>query len=154
MTLTWRKKNVGDTRHLTSGVWIRYPRKFVGLKINFSTIGLAMISILSLFRYQTDPISKRSNILQYINNFLSKYIHVPVHIKVYVRPCPCPSCAGSCEPGSWCRPNECIFGSGKPRGAGILEWGVYGKGREMGRSVYEQPGNEVDGSYHSKEGSK
>jgi hypothetical protein len=26
--------------------------------------------------------------------------------------------------------------------------------REMGRSVYEQPGNEVDGSYHSKEGSK
>jgi hypothetical protein len=28
------------------------------------------------------------------------------------------------------------------------------KGREMGRSVYEQPGNEVDGSYHSKEGSK
>ncbi len=28
------------------------------------------------------------------------------------------------------------------------------KGREMGRSVYEQPGNEVDRSYHSKEGSK
>jgi hypothetical protein len=24
----------------------------------------------------------------------------------------------------------------------------------MGRSVYEQPGNEVDGSYHSKGGSK
>jgi hypothetical protein len=34
-------------------------------------------------------------------------------------------------------------------------WNEYmGKGREMGRSVYEQPGNEVDGSYHSKEGSK
>jgi hypothetical protein len=30
-------------------------------------------------------------------------------------------CAGSCEPGSRCRPNECIFGSGKPRGVGILE---------------------------------
>jgi hypothetical protein len=29
-----------------------------------------------------------------------------------------------------------------------------GKGREMGRSVYEQPGNEVDGSYHSMQGSK
>jgi hypothetical protein len=29
-----------------------------------------------------------------------------------------------------------------------------GKRREMGRSVYEHPGNEVDGSYHSKEGSK
>ncbi len=24
--------------------------------------------------------------------------------------------AGSCEPGSRCRPNECIFGSGKPGG--------------------------------------
>jgi hypothetical protein len=28
------------------------------------------------------------------------------------------------------------------------------KGREMGRLVYEQPGKEVDGSYHGKEGSK
>jgi hypothetical protein len=27
-------------------------------------------------------------------------------------------------------------------------------GREMVSLVYEQPGNEVDGSYHSKEGSK
>jgi hypothetical protein len=27
-----------------------------------------------------------------------------------------PECAGSCEPGSRCRPNECIFGSWKPRG--------------------------------------
>jgi hypothetical protein len=25
------------------------------------------------------------------------------------------------------------------------------KGREIGRSVYEQPGNEVDGSCHSEE---
>ncbi len=31
------------------------------------------------------------------------------------------TCAGSCEPGSRCRPNECIFGSGRPRGVGILE---------------------------------
>ncbi len=30
------------------------------------------------------------------------------------------------------------------------EWGL----REMGKLVYEQPGNEVDGSCHSKEGSK
>jgi hypothetical protein len=28
------------------------------------------------------------------------------------------------------------------------------QGREMGRLVYKQPGYEVDGSYHSKEGSK
>jgi hypothetical protein len=32
--------------------------------------------------------------------------------------------------------------------------GVYEPGREMERSVYEQPGYEVDGSYHGKEGSK
>ncbi len=32
-----------------------------------------------------------------------------------------PCCAGSCEPGSRCRPNECIFGSEKLRGVGILE---------------------------------
>jgi hypothetical protein len=28
------------------------------------------------------------------------------------------------------------------------------KGREMDSLVYEQPGNEVDGSCHNKEGSK
>jgi hypothetical protein len=32
--------------------------------------------------------------------------------------------------------------------------GYMSKGREMESLVYEQPGNEVDGSYHSKEGSK
>jgi hypothetical protein len=42
------------------------------------------------------------------------------------------------------------FSSGKPQGVGISEWG----GGETGRSVYEQPGTRVDGSYHSKEGSK
>jgi hypothetical protein len=26
-----------------------------------------------------------------------------------------------------------------------LEWGVYGEGMKMGRSVYEQPGTKVDG---------
>jgi hypothetical protein len=40
---------------------------------------------------------------------------------------------------------KCISGSGRPQGVGILEWGYMGKGRELGRSVYEQPGNEVDG---------
>jgi hypothetical protein len=47
-----------------------------------------------------------------------------------------------------------IFGSGKPRGGGILGWGVYEQGREMESLVYEQPEYEVDGSYHIKEGSK
>ncbi len=40
------------------------------------------------------------------------------------------------------------------RGSGFWNEGYMNKGREMGRSVYEQPGNEMDGSCHSKEGSK
>jgi hypothetical protein len=41
-----------------------------------------------------------------------------------------------------------------PRGLGFWNEGYMSKGREMGRSGYEQPGNEVDGSYHSEEGFK
>jgi hypothetical protein len=33
---------------------------------------------------------------------------------------------------------------GDPRGSGFWNEGYIGKGREKGRSVYEQPGNEVD----------
>jgi hypothetical protein len=43
---------------------------------------------------------------------------------------------------------------GNPGGAGFWDEGVYEQGREMESLVYEQPGYEVDGSYHSKEGSK
>jgi hypothetical protein len=43
---------------------------------------------------------------------------------------------------------------GNSRGSGFWDGGYMNKGKEMGRSVYEQPGNEVDRSYHSKEGSK
>ncbi len=43
---------------------------------------------------------------------------------------------------------------GSPGGSGFWNEGYMNRGREMGRSVYEQPGNEVDGSCHSKEGSK
>jgi hypothetical protein len=47
-------------------------------------------------------------------------------------------------------------GSGKPQGVGIsgrggAKWAGWGK---MQGSVYEQPKGEVDGSHHSKEGSK
>ncbi len=41
-----------------------------------------------------------------------------------------------------------------PGGVGILGGRVSEPGEEMGKLVYEQPGNEVDGSCHSKEGSK
>ncbi len=34
---------------------------------------------------------------------------------------------------------------GDPGGSGFWNEGYMGKGREMGRSVYEQPGNEVEG---------
>ncbi len=46
------------------------------------------------------------------------------------------------------------FGSGKPQGVGISGRGPDGQMREMQGSVYEQPKEEVDGSCHSKEGSK
>ncbi len=43
---------------------------------------------------------------------------------------------------------------GNPRGSGFWNEGYMSKGREMESLVYEQPGNEVDGSCHNKEGSK
>jgi hypothetical protein len=43
---------------------------------------------------------------------------------------------------------------GNSGGSGFWDGGYMNKGREMGRSVYEQPGNEVDRSHRSKEGSK
>jgi hypothetical protein len=43
---------------------------------------------------------------------------------------------------------------GNSGGSGFWNGGYMNQEREMGRSVYEQPGYEVDGSYHSKEGSK
>ncbi len=46
------------------------------------------------------------------------------------------------------------LGLGNSGGSGFWNEGYMGKGREMERSVYEQPRNEVDRSYHSKEGSK
>ncbi len=35
-----------------------------------------------------------------------------------------------------------------------MEWGVYEPGEGNGKLVYEQPGYELDGSCHTKEGSK
>ncbi len=49
---------------------------------------------------------------------------------------------------------KCIFGSGKHQGVGISGGRVYEPAEGMGKLVYEQPGNEMDGSCHSKEGSK
>ena len=46
------------------------------------------------------------------------------------------------------------FGSGKPQGVGILGREPDGQMRGIQGSVYEQPKEEVDGSCHSKEGSK
>jgi hypothetical protein len=46
------------------------------------------------------------------------------------------------------------LGLEKPQGVGIPGGGPDGQVREMQGSVYEQPRKEVDGSYHSKEGSK
>ncbi len=46
------------------------------------------------------------------------------------------------------------LGLEKPQGVRISGKGPHGQVREMRGSVYEQPGKEVDGSCHSKEGSK
>jgi hypothetical protein len=45
---------------------------------------------------------------------------------------------------------QCIFGSGKPRGVGTLGERVYEPDEGTGKLVYEQPGNEVDGSCHKR----
>ena len=46
------------------------------------------------------------------------------------------------------------LGLENPGGSGFWVGGYMSQVREMGKLVYEQPGNEVDGSCHSKEGSK
>jgi hypothetical protein len=51
-------------------------------------------------------------------------------------------CTGSCEPGSRCRPNECIFGCEKLRGVGILELGVYGQGEGNGKFSLQATGDQ------------
>ncbi len=64
------------------------------------------------------------------------------------------SCKQAYGLGSQCRPNERLFGSGKPQVVGISGRGPGGQVREIQGSVYEQPKEEVDGSCQSKEGSK
>jgi hypothetical protein len=58
--------------------------------------------------------------------------------------------------GSQCRPNECLFWVREtPGGSGFrVGEGPDGQMGEIQGSVYEQPKEEVDGSCHSKEGSK
>ncbi len=41
-----------------------------------------------------------------------------------------------------------------PGGSGFRVGGYMSQVREMGNLLYEQPGDEVDGSCHNKEGSK
>jgi hypothetical protein len=77
----------------------------------------------------------------------------------------CYDCAGSCEPGSRCRPNECTFGGEKLRGVGILESGVYEQGKgngefslqaigdRGGRILSQQGGFQVSGR-ESKRGAR
>jgi hypothetical protein len=52
--------------------------------------------------------------------------------------------------GLWCRPNwiHVMFG-GNPRRVGNLEGRVQGANGEQRELVYEQPGTEVDDSYHN-----
>ncbi len=61
--------------------------------------------------------------------------------------------------GSQCRPNECIFGSGKPWGVGILGRGLYepweGNGEVSLRATWERGGrilSQLGGFQVSREG--
>ncbi len=70
-------------------------------------------------------------------------------------------CARACGSGSQCRPNECTFGSGKPRGVGILGRGVYEPGEGNGevslRATWERGGqilSQQGGFQVSREGLK
>jgi hypothetical protein len=51
-------------------------------------------------------------------------------------------CSGSCESGSRCHPNECIFGGEKPQGVGILEVGVYEQGKGNGEGSLQASGDQ------------
>jgi hypothetical protein len=51
-------------------------------------------------------------------------------------------CSGSCEPGSRCHPNECIFGGEKPQEVGILEAGVYEQGKGNGEGSLQANGDQ------------
>jgi hypothetical protein len=46
------------------------------------------------------------------------------------------------------------LGLGNSEGSGFWNEGYMSQGEGNGKLVYEQPGNEVDGSCHNKEGSK
>jgi hypothetical protein len=54
------------------------------------------------------------------------------------------TCTRADGSGSQCRPNECIFGSGKLQGVGILGRGVYeprkGNGEDSVRATWERGG--------------
>ncbi len=56
----------------------------------------------------------------------------------------CYTCTRAYGSGSQCRPNECIFGSGRPRGVGILGRRVYEPGEVNGevslRATWERGG--------------
>jgi hypothetical protein len=52
------------------------------------------------------------------------------------------TCTGSCETGSRCHPNECIFGREKPQGVGKLELGVYEQGEGIGEFSLQTIGDQ------------
>jgi hypothetical protein len=71
------------------------------------------------------------------------------------------TCARAYGLGSQCRPNECIFGSGKLRGVGILGKGVFEPGEGNGevslRATWERGGrilSQQGGFQVSEEGQK
>jgi hypothetical protein len=60
----------------------------------------------------------------------------------------CCKCVVYWEEGLWCALIKCTWARGNPRRVGNLEGRVRGSNGRQGESVYEQPGTEVDNSYH------
>ncbi len=60
----------------------------------------------------------------------------------------------TCKPVLRCCLSKGAFGSGKPQGVGISEWGGNGGGWKWGDQFTSNLGPGQTGSYHSKEGSK
>jgi hypothetical protein len=77
---------------------------------------------------------EKLDVLKGLRSCMLKALHI-----VYVR-----FCARACGSGSQYRPNECIFGSGKPREVRILGRGVYESGEGNGevslRATWERGG--------------
>ncbi len=136
-----------------------FPRCFyiISLSFNISPIPL------SLYMYNCIVLRSFCHLcIQYVQLYSTQvilsslYLYNCTAFRSFCHLCICTTVHVS-EHMGWVRNVDLMsvfFGPGKPQGVGILGRGPDGRVREIQGSVYEQPKGEVDGSCHSKEGSK